>query len=105
MNKRIRVGLTTARKTDATVSNQRRLPNPKLCRTRYLERSPDLLECRVENPDACKYAVRVSSGVICRHPDRRSFEKTGLPLTRPISAVIPIGVGSRRQIENSRRKG
>ena len=65
--------------TDRTVSNQKRLPNPKICRTRYLERSPDLLECRVENPDACKYAVRFSSGLICHHPDRRGFEKADSP--------------------------
>ena len=62
--------------TDKTVSKKRRLPDLKICQTRYLERSPVLLECLVEKSDACKYAVRFYASVFCRHPQRRSFEKT-----------------------------
>jgi hypothetical protein len=47
----------------------------------------DLLQCLVENPEACEFAIRFSSGVICRHPDRRSFEKTEKPLMPPQSSV------------------
>jgi hypothetical protein len=64
------------KKVEETVSNQRRLPDPKICRTRYLGQSLDLSKCLMENPDLCEYAVRFDSGVCCRHPDRRSFEKT-----------------------------
>ena len=64
------------RQTDNPVSNQWRLPDPEICRTRYLVRSLDLLDCLVENPTGCGHAVRVGSGVFCYHPYRRSFEKT-----------------------------
>jgi hypothetical protein len=72
------VGLTTPQMTDAMVSNRRRLPNPKVCRTRYLGKDFDLSQCMVKNPNACRYAIPLS-GVLCRHPDRRSFEKAGSP--------------------------
>jgi len=61
---------------DNTVSNQRRLPDPEKCRTRYLGQTFCFSDCLVENPDACECAVRFGFGVFCRHPDRRSFEKT-----------------------------
>jgi hypothetical protein len=32
--------------------------------------------CLVEIPNCCEHAVRISDDVPCRHPDRRSFEKT-----------------------------
>ena len=65
--------------TDDTVSNQRRLPDPKICRTAYLGQSLDFSDCLVENPEACKYALRFGSGILCRHPDQRSFEKVRKP--------------------------
>jgi hypothetical protein len=61
--------------TDETVRNQRRLPDPEICRTRYLGCNFPFSYCLAENPDTCKHAVRSGSGVFCRHPDRRSFEK------------------------------
>jgi hypothetical protein len=64
--------------TDDTVSNQRRLPDPKKCRTMYLGQALDLSECLVENPDGCEFAVSFGFGVYCYHSDRRSFEKTDL---------------------------
>jgi hypothetical protein len=65
--------------TDDTVSNQRRFPDPEKCRTRYLGKSLGFTKCLMENSDACPYAVRFASGVSCYHPDRRSFDRTGLP--------------------------
>ena len=62
--------------TDDTVSIQRRLPDPEICRTRHLGQTLDLSKCLVENPNSCVYAVRYGSGVYCHHHDRRSFEKT-----------------------------
>ena len=65
--------------TDHTVSNQRRLPDPERCRTGYLGHTLVFSDCLVNNPEACEYAVRFGCCVYCRHPDRRSFEKKGLP--------------------------
>ena len=62
--------------TDHTVSNQRRLPDPELCRTGYLGESLDLWKCLVESPEACEYAFRFGNGIICHHPHRRNFRKT-----------------------------
>jgi hypothetical protein len=76
MKRRSSVGLTTARKIDDTVSNQRRLPDPKVCRTKYLGQALDFSKCLVENPDACPYAVSFSSGVICNHLHHRWFDIT-----------------------------
>jgi hypothetical protein len=76
MKRRSPVGLTTARKTADTVSNQRRLPDPKVCRTKYLGQALDFSKCLVGNPEACKYAVSFSGGVICNHPYHRWFDKT-----------------------------
>jgi len=63
---------------DTTVSNQRRLPDPGICRTKCLGQPLDLSKCMVENPEGCQYAVAVRSSFLCHHPDRRSFEKTVL---------------------------
>jgi hypothetical protein len=76
MKRRSSVGLTTAKKTADTVSNQKCLPDPKKCRTRYLGKALDYSKCLVENPEACMYAVSYSGGVICNHPHQRWFEKT-----------------------------
>ena len=67
------------RMTDKAISNQRRLPDSEICRTRYLGETLDFSDCLVENPEACEYALRFGSGILCRHPDRRSFEKAGKP--------------------------
>jgi hypothetical protein len=64
---------------DDTVSHQRRLPDPKRCRTTYLAESLPFPDCLMKNPDACKYALRFGFGVLCIHADRRSFEKAGPP--------------------------
>ncbi len=67
---------------DDTVNDQRRLPDPKTCRTRnlkYLGPVLGLSHCLVKYPYACEYAARFDNKVFCRHPDRRSFEKTDPP--------------------------
>jgi hypothetical protein len=61
---------------DNTVRDQKGFADLEKCRTRYLGQSLDFSDCLVENPDRCEYALRFGSGVLCRHPDRRSFEKT-----------------------------
>jgi hypothetical protein len=63
---------------DDAVSNQRRLPSPENCRTRYLGESLGFTKCLVKDPEDCPYAVRFASGVSCYHPDRRNFDRTGL---------------------------
>ena len=65
--------------TDETVNNQRRLPDPEICRTRYERQSFGSTDCLVESPGGCEYAVRSVSGFHCYHPDRHSFAKTGKP--------------------------
>jgi hypothetical protein len=67
------------RMTDHVVSNQGHLPDPTICRTRHLGKGLDLSKCLVEDSDGCQFAVRFSSGVICRHPERRNFETTTPP--------------------------
>jgi len=64
--------------TNNTVSGHKCLPDTEICRTGYVMQS-DLSQCLVESPDTCPYATRFGSGVICRHPDRRRFEKTDSP--------------------------
>jgi hypothetical protein len=65
--------------TNDAVSNQRRLPDPEICRTRYRGKVLDISNCLMEDPSGCKYAATFGSSIICLHPDRRSFEKAGLP--------------------------
>ena len=65
--------------TDDIVNDQRRLADPKICRTRYLGQSLNLSDCLVENPSSCEYAARFDNSVFCRHPDRRGFEKPDSP--------------------------
>ena len=61
--------------TDETLSNQRRLPDPEICRTRYERQTFGSTDCLVENPCCCEYAVRSVSGFHCYHRDRRTFGK------------------------------
>ncbi len=69
--------------TDDTVSNQRQLPDPKICRTRYLGETLPFSVCLVENPK-CEYAiVSFGSGFLCYHPDWRRFEKADPSLMSP----------------------
>ncbi len=65
--------------TDNAVSNQRRLLDSEICRTRYLGDYLPFSSCLVENPESCKHALRCGDAFVCTHPDRRSFEKTGKP--------------------------
>ena len=62
---------------DNTVSNQSRLPDTGICRTRHLEHSLEFSVCLVKDPYDCEHVRRVGSGIFCHHPDRRSFEATG----------------------------
>jgi hypothetical protein len=65
--------------TDATVSSQKRLPDPEICRTMRVDQFLELSRCQVEDPDACEYGVRFGFSVYCYHPDRFKFEKTDSP--------------------------
>jgi hypothetical protein len=67
------------RMTDKAISRQKRLPDPEICRTRYLRQPFGFTDYLVENPNGCEYLVRSAAGVHCYHPDRRSFEKAGKP--------------------------
>jgi hypothetical protein len=55
-------------------SDQRRRPDPKTCRTRYLGSSFGFSDCLAELPDHCAYSLKFQDGYLCRHPDRRKFE-------------------------------
>ena len=79
MKRPMRVRRTMPRTAEDTVSKQNRLPNPKICRTKFLGQSVEFSACLVENPVGCLYAGRVGTSVYCHHPDRRTFEKTGKP--------------------------
>jgi len=69
------VGVPNERVTiDETLSNPRHLPNPEICRTRYLLYGLGFTRCLVENPDVCEFAERSPLGVYCEHPDRRKFD-------------------------------
>ena len=67
--------------TNDTATDQKRLPDSEICRTAYVAQS-DVSQCLVDNPDACQFAIRYGSGVICRHYARRRFERSG-PLAPP----------------------
>ena len=63
------------RMTVDTVNNQRRLPDPEICRTAFGEGVPVFSFCMVHTPDGCRHTSRLGSFVLCLHPDRRKFEK------------------------------
>jgi hypothetical protein len=64
--------------TGDSVSNQKHLPDPAVCRTRYLGNYLPFSSCLVEKPESCKYTLRCGDAFLCTHPDRRKFEKTSL---------------------------
>jgi hypothetical protein len=55
-------------------SDQRRLPDPEVCRTRYLGALFGFSDCLAESPGRCVYSLKFNDGFLCRHPDRRKFE-------------------------------
>ena len=59
-----------------SVTDKRHLPDPEICRTRFLGKILGISDCLVKNPEGCAYALRHASSVFCQHPDRRSFEKS-----------------------------
>jgi hypothetical protein len=80
-----------------TISNQRCLPDPEICQTRFLGQPFDFCKCLVENPEACEHAVvGYNPSVICWHPDRRSFEKTESSVEFNHSQVNHLNNGGRR---------
>jgi hypothetical protein len=58
------------------ITHHPRLPDPKRCRTMYLEQFPELSKCLVADPDECEFAARIGSGVYCHHPHRFKFENS-----------------------------
>ena len=63
---------------DESATDKRHLPDREICRTRYLGKVLDISDCLVKDPEGCAYALRHGNSVFCRHPDRRSFEKTDM---------------------------
>ena len=63
--------------TDDAVRNQRRFPDPEICRTRSVVNAVTFSECLAKDPVSCKYAVSFDLALFCRHPDRRNFEMAG----------------------------
>jgi hypothetical protein len=53
----------------------KRLPDPEVCRTRFLGAVLSLSKCLVASPADCPYALKFEGSFLCRHPDRRKFEK------------------------------
>jgi hypothetical protein len=62
------------RVNSSSPSDQRRLPAPEVCRTRYLGALFGFSDCLSESPNACIYSLKFHDGFLCRHPDRRKFE-------------------------------
>jgi hypothetical protein len=75
---------------DNTVRNQRRLPDPEICRTRSERQTFGSTDCLVENPSGCEYAVRSVSGFHCYHPDRHCFAKAGKLKTIAVVAELLV---------------
>lgn len=59
------------------------LPDPQLCRTRYLGQALGLSECLVKNPFHCPYARQFEGSFFCCHPDCRKFERPPPTPTAP----------------------
>ena len=51
----------------------RTLPDPAICRA--IQIGADLVDCLVENPSQCRYALRFGHGHFCRHPERMEIVK------------------------------
>lgn len=49
-------------------NNNRALPDPAICRGRHIK--SDLVECLVELPSGCRYALPFGCGFFCLHPER-----------------------------------
>lgn len=77
MNRPIQVGLTTPSATNDKVADQHRLPDPRLCRSRYLGDYLPFSDCLVKDPNDCEHVLRAGFSFLCNHPNRRSFEKPG----------------------------
>jgi hypothetical protein len=50
------------------------LPDPEVCRTRN-RGLKDFSDCLVTNPYSCEYVTSYGGGFLCRHPDRKAFER------------------------------
>jgi len=70
----------------------RHLPDPEICRTRYLGEALPFSDCLVENPNGCEYARRFPYCVSCCHPDRRKFEAPRKPIQKFLQwTVLRLG--------------
>jgi hypothetical protein len=63
-------------------SDQQRLPDPEVCRTRYLGALFGFSDCLAELPGRCAYSLKFHDGFLCRHPERRKFELNEQPTLR-----------------------
>ncbi len=70
--------------TDATTSKQRPVPDREKCRTRNVGGYLAFTYCLLETPNCCEHAARFGDDILCRHPDRQSFEKTDPPALMPL---------------------
>ena len=59
---------------DHTDRERELFPNLGICRTRLLE-AVDLVECLVESPGKCPYALAFGGDFFCQHPDGLMFAK------------------------------
>jgi hypothetical protein len=55
-------------------SDQQRLPDQEVCRTRYLGALFGFSDCLAGAPEKCAYSLKFHDGFLCRHPERRKFE-------------------------------
>jgi len=69
----------------------RHLPDPEICRTRYLGGTLPFSDCLVENPEGCEYARRFRYCVSCTHPDRRKFEAPRKPIQKILQTILRLG--------------
>jgi hypothetical protein len=51
------------------------LPDPQVCRTRFLGQALGLSECLVKSPSHCPYVSQIENSFFCCHPDCRKFER------------------------------
>ena len=72
-----------ARKVNSSSpSDQQRLPDPEVCRTRYLGDLFGFSDCLAGLPGHCAYSLKFNDGFLCRHPDLRKFELSEQPASR-----------------------
>ncbi|MGD1019871.1 MAG: hypothetical protein ABSA12_11210 [Verrucomicrobiia bacterium] len=60
--------------TDRRKGESDLLPDPNVCVTRLLE-PVGLVECLVDSPQTCQYALAFGDSFFCQHPDCHQFAR------------------------------